>query len=50
MDVDLQRSKPAAGPFQRFADSLSNPAFLTMLKLQPLAEIGRLSLPPRPRL
>jgi flagellar motor switch protein FliM len=47
MEVVLQMSKLEAVPFQRFADELSNPTYLTMLKLQPLAGICLLDLPVR---
>jgi flagellar motor switch protein FliM len=47
MEVGLQMSKLEAMPFQKFSDGLANPTFLTMLKLQPLAGIGLLDIPPR---
>ena len=47
MEVALQMSKLEAVPFQKFADGLSNPTYLTMLKLPPLAGICLLDIPPR---
>ncbi len=47
MEVGLQMSKLEALPFQKFADGLSNPTYLTMLRLQPLAGICLLDIPPR---
>jgi len=47
MEVGLQMSKLEAMPFQRFVDSLSNPTYLTMIKLQPLAGVCLLDIPPR---
>jgi flagellar motor switch protein FliM len=47
LEVGLQMSKLEALPFQKFADGLSNPTCLTMLKLPPLAGICLLDIPPR---
>ena len=47
LEVGLQMSKLEAMPFQKFADGLSNPTYLTMLKLPPLAGICLLDIPPR---
>ena len=47
LEVGLQMSKLEAVTFQRFADTLSNPTYLTMLRLQPLAGICLLDIPPR---
>ena len=47
MEAGLQMSKLEAMPFQKFADGLSNPTYLTVLKLQPLAGVGLLDIPPR---
>ena len=47
MDVTLQMSALEAVPFQKFTDGLSNPTYLTMLKLPPLSGICLLDIPPR---
>ncbi|MGA2175406.1 MAG: FliM/FliN family flagellar motor switch protein [Verrucomicrobiota bacterium] len=47
LEVALQMSKLEAVPFQRFADALSNPTYLTMFKLPPLAGTCLLDIPPR---
>jgi flagellar motor switch protein FliM len=47
LEVSLQLSKLEPMPFHRFAESLYNPTYLTMLKLQPLTGIGLLDVPPR---
>jgi flagellar motor switch protein FliM len=47
MEVTLQMTKLEALPFQLFADALSNPTHLTLLKLQPLAGVCLLDIPPR---
>jgi flagellar motor switch protein FliM len=47
LEVGLQMSKLEAMPFQKFTEGLSNPTWLTMLKLPPLAGIGLLDIPPR---
>jgi flagellar motor switch protein FliM len=47
MEVSLQISKLEALPFQKFAEGLSNPTWLTMLKLPPLAGVCLLDIPPR---
>jgi flagellar motor switch protein FliM len=47
LEVGLQMSKLEALSFQKFADALSNPTYLTMLKLPPLAGICLLDIPPR---
>jgi len=47
MEAGLQMSKLETMPFQKFADGLSNPTYLTMLKLQPLTGIALLDIPPR---
>ena len=47
LEVGLQMSKLEALPFQKFIEGLSNPTWLTMLKLPPLAGIWLLDIPPR---
>jgi flagellar motor switch protein FliM len=47
LEVGVQMSKMEAMPFQKFVDGLSNPAYLTLLRLQPLPEICLLDIPPR---
>ena len=47
IEVGLQMSRLEAVPFQKFADGLSDPTYLTMLKLAPLAGICLLDIPPR---
>jgi flagellar motor switch protein FliM len=47
LEVGLQMSKLEALPFQKFAEVLSNPAYLTMLKLSPLTGICLLDIPPK---
>jgi flagellar motor switch protein FliM len=47
LEVGLKLSKLEALPFQTFADGLSNPTWLTMLKLPPLEGICLLDIPPR---
>jgi flagellar motor switch protein FliM len=47
MEVRLQMSGMEAIPFQRFADALSDPTYLTLLKLEPLRGIALLDMPPR---
>ena len=47
LEVTVQLSKMEVLPFSKFADGLSNPTYLTMLKLQPLTGIGLLDIPPR---
>jgi flagellar motor switch protein FliM len=47
MELSLQMSKLEAVPFQSFTDGLSNPTYLSVLKLHPLAGIGLLDIPPR---
>lgn len=47
LEVGLQLSKLEPMPFHRFTESLYNPTYLTMLKLQPLTGIGLLDIPPR---
>lgn len=47
LEVGLQMSKLEALPFHKFAEGLSNPTYLTMLKLPPLAGICLLDIPPR---
>jgi flagellar motor switch protein FliM len=47
MELGLQMSKLETASFQSFIDGLSNPTYLSMLNLQPLAGIGLLDIPPR---
>src|ERR1035441_470173 len=47
LEVTLQMTKLEAISFQQFADGLSNPTYLTLLKLQPLAGICLLDIPQR---
>jgi flagellar motor switch protein FliM len=47
LDMGLHLSKLEAMPFHKFADGLSNPTYITMLKLPPLAGICLLDIPPR---
>jgi flagellar motor switch protein FliM len=47
MELGLQMSKLEAISFQSFTDGLSNPTYLSMLKLHPLPGIGLLDIPPR---
>ena len=47
LEVVLQMSKLETLTFEKFADGLSNPTYLTMLKLPPLAGICLLDIPPR---
>jgi flagellar motor switch protein FliM len=47
LEIGMQLSKLETMPFQKFTEGLSNPTYLTMLKLQPLAGICVLDIPPR---
>ena len=47
MEAALQLTKLEALPFHQFVDGLSNPTYLTLLKLQPLTGICLLDIPPR---
>jgi flagellar motor switch protein FliM len=47
MELGLQMSKLESMEFQNFVDGLSNPTFLTMLKMRPLAGVCLLDIPPR---
>ncbi|MDB6023705.1 MAG: flagellar motor switch protein FliM [Pedosphaera sp.] len=46
LEVGLQLTKLETIPFQKFADSLSNPTHLTLLKLEPLNGTCLLDIPP----
>ena len=45
LEVGLQMSKLEALPFQKFAEVLPNPTYVTLLKLRPLAGICLLDIP-----
>ncbi|MGP8199096.1 MAG: flagellar motor switch protein FliM [Limisphaerales bacterium] len=47
LKIGLQLSKLETTPFQRFAEGLSNPSYMTMLKIQSLPGICVLDIPPR---
>jgi flagellar motor switch protein FliM len=47
LDLGLQMSKLEAVSFHSFTNGLSNPTYLSLLKLHPLPGIGLLDIPPR---
>ena len=47
LEIALQMSKLEAVQFQTFAESLSNPTYLSLIKLPPLAGICLLDIPPK---
>jgi flagellar motor switch protein FliM len=47
LQVDLQMSKLEPSTFQKFTEALSNPTFLTLLKMQPLDGTCLLDIAPR---